>query len=521
MCWIRYGRSLRQNEMKKDKNIILDNFIWRFAERCGAQLVTAVVTLLLARILVPEDYGRTALVAVFINILQVFIDSGLGTALIQKKDADDLDFSSVFYFNFAVCLVLYAGMFIAAPYIAAFYKDPSLTPVVRVASLTLVFSGVKGIQQAYVSRNMMFKRFFFATLGGTLFSAFLGLGMAYAGFGVWALVAQQLSNTAIDTLILWLTVHWRPKAVFSWQRLKGLLSYGWRLLASSLLDTVYNNLRSLVIGRVYTSADLAFYNEGMLAPDVIAVNVDSSIDSVLLPAMSAVQDEPARVKNMTRRAIKTCVYVIAPLMMAMFFCAEPLVRLVLTEKWLPCVPYLRIFCITYMFYPIHTANLNAIKAMGRSGVYLKLEISKKIMGLTLGADDYITKPFNPLELVARVKTQLRRYTRYNTGEAAEPRETAEHDFRGLQISRTTHKCVLFGEELALTPLEFAILWYLCEHRGQVVPSEELFEAVWGEKYMDSNNTVMSHIARLREKMHEPSRKPKFIKTVWGVGYTIE
>ena len=149
------------------------------------------------------------------------------------------------------------------------------------------------------------------------------------------------------------------------------------------------------------------------------------------------------------------------------------------------------------------------------------EEEDRVQGLKLGADDYITKPFNPLELVARVKTQLRRYTRYNTGEAAEPRETAEHDFRGLQISRTTHKCVLFGEELALTPLEFAILWYLCEHRGQVVPSEELFEAVWGEKYMDSNNTVMSHIARLREKMHEPSRKPKFIKTVWGVGYTIE
>ena len=151
----------------------------------------------------------------------------------------------------------------------------------------------------------------------------------------------------------------------------------------------------------------------------------------------------------------------------------------------------------------------------------KSEDSDKILGLNIGADDYLSKPFNPLELVARVKTQLRRYTRYNTGEAAEPRETAEHDFRGLQISRTTHKCVLFGEELALTPLEFAILWYLCEHRGQVVPSEELFEAVWGEKYMDSNNTVMSHIARLREKMHEPSRKPKFIKTVWGVGYTIE
>ena len=150
----------------------------------------------------------------------------------------------------------------------------------------------------------------------------------------------------------------------------------------------------------------------------------------------------------------------------------------------------------------------------------KVEDMDKITGLTLGADDYITKPFNPLELVARVKTQLRRYIRYNPG-GGEPAEDQGYDIRGLQISKSTHKCLLFGEELALTPLEFSILWYLCSRQGQVVSSEELFEAVWGEKYMDSNNTVMSHIARLREKMHENSRKPKFIKTVWGVGYTIE
>lgn len=364
-------------------NKVVKNFLWRLSERCGAQVVTLLVSIVLARLLSPEDFGTVSLVMVFTTILQVFVDSGLGTALIQKKDADDLDFSSVFYFNFAVCLILYIGMFFAAPYIARFYQDESLTAIIRVISLTIVISGVKGIQQSYVSRNMMFKRFFFSTLGGTIFSAFLGIGMAYFGFGVWAIVAQQLSNTAIDTLILWLTVKWRPKKMFSWSRLKGLLSYGWKLLTSSLLDTVYNNLRNLIIGKFYTSADLAYYNQGDKFPKVIVTNINSSIDSVLLPTMSGEQDNRVRVKSMTRRAIKTSTYIMAPLMMGLLFCAEPVVRLVLTEKWLPCVPYLQIFCFTYLFWPIHTANLNAIKSMGRSDLFLKLEIIKKMVGLVL------------------------------------------------------------------------------------------------------------------------------------------
>ncbi len=362
---------------------VIKNFLWRFAERCSAQMVSLVVSIVLARLLAPEDYGIIALVTVFTTIMQVFVDSGLGTALIQKKNADDLDFSSVFYFNFAVCLVLYAAMFAAAPFIARFYNNAALTPLVRVISLTIVISGVKGIQQSYVSRNMLFKRFFYATLGGTIFSAFLGIGLAYAGFGVWALVAQQLSNAAIDTLILWLTVPWRPKKMFSWDRLKGLLSYGWKLLASGLLDRVYSSLRSLIIGKMYSPADLAFYERGNQFPDVIITNINTSIDSVLLPTMASSQDDRATVKSMTRRAIKTSTYIMAPLMMGLAFCAEPIVRLVLTEKWLPCVPFLRIFCITYMFYPIHTANLNAIKALGRSDLFFKLEIIKKIVGLTI------------------------------------------------------------------------------------------------------------------------------------------
>ena len=364
-------------------NSVIKSFFWRFAERCGAQIVTFIVSIVLARILTPGDYGTVALVTVFTTIMQVFVDSGLGTALIQKKNADDLDFSSVFYFNFAVCLVLYLVMFFAAPLIAAFYDNESLIPIVRVISLTIVISGVKGIQQSYVSRNMLFKRFFFATLGGTIFSAFVGIYMAYAGFGVWAIVAQQLSNTTIDTLILWITVKWRPQKMFSWERLKGLLSFGWKLLASALLDTVYNNLRSLVIGKFYSSSDLAYYNQGRQFPSVIVTNVNTSIDSVLLPSMSTAQENRARLKSMMRRAIKTSTYVMAPLMMGLAFCAEPIVRLVLTDKWLPCVPFMRIFCITFLFYPIHTANLNAINAMGRSDLFLKLEVVKKIVDIIL------------------------------------------------------------------------------------------------------------------------------------------
>lgn len=364
-------------------NTVFSNMIWRFAERSGAQLVTFVVSIVLARLLMPEDYGTVALVTVFTTIMQVFVDSGLSTALIQKKDADDLDFSSVFYFNFAVCIILYLIMFFAAPFIASFYNMPELTLVVRVISLTIVFSGVKGVQQSYVSRSMLFKRFFYATLGGTIFSAFLGIAMAYMGFGVWAIVAQQLSNTAIDTLILWITVEWRPKPMFSWERLKGLLGFGWKMLCSALLDTVYSNLRSLLIGKIYSSEDLAYYNEGNKFPSFIVTNINTSIDSVLLPAMSKEQDDKDRVKKMTRRSIMVSCYVMAPLMIGLACCASNVVTIVLTEKWLSCVFFLQIFCITYVFYPIHTANLNAIKAMGRSDLFLKLEIQKKTVGMIL------------------------------------------------------------------------------------------------------------------------------------------
>lgn len=365
------------------KNKTLSGLFWRFMERCGAQGVHFVVQIILARLLAPDLYGIVALVTVFTAILQIFVDSGMGNALIQKKDADDLDFSSVFYFNILMCTVLYIGMFIAAPYIADFYEDGELTLVIRVMSLSLIISGLKNVQQAYVSRTMQFKRFFFSTLIGTIIAAVIGVAMAYAGLGVWALVTQDIVNKFIDTLILWFTVDWRPKLMFSISRLKGMISYGWKLLVSSLIDTVYSNVRQLIIGKMYTSADLGYYNRGKQFPYTIVTNINASIDSVLFPAMASQQDDSQRVKAMTRRAIKTSSYIMWPLMMGLAFTSGTVIELLLTEKWMECVPFLRIFCITYAFYPIQTANLNAIKAMGRSDLFLKLEIMKKCVGVVV------------------------------------------------------------------------------------------------------------------------------------------
>ena len=393
--------------MEKNK-LVTSNLIWRFLERIGAQGVTFIVSIILARLLDPELYGTIALVTVFTAIVQVFVDSGLGSALVQKKDADDLDFSSVFYFNLFFCLILYALMFVSAPLISRFYSRPELTSLVRVLGLTLVISGLKNVQQAYVSRHMIFKKFFFATLGGTIGAALVGIWMAWRGYGVWALVAQNLFNKTVDTIILWLTVKWRPRKMFSFERLKGLLRYGWKLLVSALLETIYRELRSLIIGKKYTSEDLAFYNRGAQFPNLIVTNINASIDSVLFPTMSAEQDNKARVRTMTRRAIKTSTYLMMPLMMGLAVCAESIVSLVLTDKWLPCVFFLRIFCFTYAFYPVHTANLNAIKAMGRSDLFLRLEIVKKIVGLiALGATMFISVKAMALSaLVTSVLSQI-------------------------------------------------------------------------------------------------------------------
>lgn len=362
---------------------IISGLVWKFAERIGAQGIGFIVSIVLARLLSPQDYGLISLITIFLAVSGVFIQSGFGTALIQKKDADNIDFSTVFYFNIMISLIFYFLLYIISPYIAKFYNEPSLTKIVRVMSMSLIISAVNNVQHAYVSKTMQFKRFFYSTLVGTILSGFLGVAMAYMGFGVWALVAQQLFNTLVDTIVLWFTVKWRPQLVFSIKRLKSLFSFGWKLLISGLIDTLYNNIYGLLIGKVYNSSLLGLYNRGNQFPNLIVSNINGPIQSVLLPALSEEQDNKERLKSMVRRSIVTSSFIIYPMMIGMAAVAKPMVNILLGEKWLGCVFFLQISCITLAFWPIHTANLQAINAVGRSDIFLKLEIIKNILGIVV------------------------------------------------------------------------------------------------------------------------------------------
>jgi O-antigen/teichoic acid export membrane protein len=361
------------------KKKILSSLYWKFLERGGTQGLQFVVSVILARLLLPSDYGIIGLITIFISISAVFVQSGFGTALIQKANADETDFSSVFFLSLAVATALYLLLFFTAPIIARFYREPILVPVIRVLAITLLFGAINCVQNAMVSRTMLFRRFFFSSMGGIIGSGGLGIAMAYRGYGVWSLVAQQLTNNLLVTCILWFTVKWRPRAHFSFWRVKTLFNFSGKLLASSLLDTVFTNIYGLVIGKVYNAAMLGFYNRAFQFPNIIESNIDASIQSVMLPALASRQNDRPAVKSMARRSMKTSSYIIMPLMLGMAAIAKPLVSLLLTDRWLPCVPFVRLLCLSFAIMPIQTANLSAINALGRSDIFLKLELIKKAL----------------------------------------------------------------------------------------------------------------------------------------------
>jgi len=358
-------------------------FVFKFAERAGAQGIRFIIQLLLARLLLPEEFGMIALVSVFIAICDVFVTYGFGNSLIANKDSDSVDFSTCFYFGLLLALVVYGIIFIASPAIASFYNNLKLTPVVRVMALRIPIAAFNTVQHAYVSKNMWFKKFFYATLIGTIVSGIVAVVMAYIGFGIWALVEQYLGNVLLDTICLWIIVGWRPTLEFSFTKLKAIYSYGWKILAVGLIDTVYSKLRSLVIGKQYSSEDLAFYSRGYLFPSFGMRLIEPTVNSVLFPALSQCRDNQKEMKNITKHVVLASTYLLYPFMIGLAVIAKPLVVLLLTEKWLPCVVYLQIGCIANLFRPQQFINNSIIKASGRSDLLLKLDIVKKIIGLVL------------------------------------------------------------------------------------------------------------------------------------------
>lgn len=368
---------------KELKDNTVSGLFWKLSEQVGVQLVRMLTMIVLARILSPEDYGAIAIVLVFVGICDVIVTAGLCTPLIQKKEADAIDFSTIFWTSLVLAFLLFGVILAMAPIIAAFYNMPILSPVLRVLGIGIIISAVSSVQNAYVSRSLRFKTFFFANLIGLVLSGILGIWMAYHGYGIWALVGQHLSNLLFATMAVFLMVRWKPTFQFSWLRLRDMWGFGWKIFIAALINRLFQDIRTLLIGKVYTKQDLAFYNQGNTYPHMIVGNINTTINAVLFPAIAQIQDDKATVVSFLRRSIKTGSFLLFPVLLGFAATAEPFVQLVLTDKWLPSVPFIQVICLALLLSPISTPSQQAIKAIGRSDVTMKQEIIKKSVFLLI------------------------------------------------------------------------------------------------------------------------------------------
>lgn len=363
----------------KDKTV--KGVIWSAVDRFSAQGIQFVFSILIARLLVPEDYGVIAMLNIFLAVSQTFIDSGFATALIRKIDRTDTDFSTVFYFNIAVAVFFYLGLFFAAPAIANFYNTPLLVPVTRVTAINLVIGSLSGIHNAKLSIEIDFKSRAKVSVVSAVLTGAVGLWMAYSGYGVWALVVQTVFAGIIRTIMLWIIVKWYPKLVFSWKSFKEMFSFGSKLLVSGLLDTIYNNIYPLVIGKVFSPTTLGVYSKANSLAQFPSSNITSVLHSVTFPVLSTIQNEEDRLAAAYKRFLRIAAFVVFPLMMGLSAVADPFIRLALTDKWEGAIYLLQIICFCMMWYPIHSINLNILQVKGRSDYFLKLEIIKKVQGV--------------------------------------------------------------------------------------------------------------------------------------------
>lgn len=360
--------------MESSKQKVAGGLFWSYGERIMAQLVSLIVSIVLARLLDPENYGVISIVMIFITFCDAIVTGGFGNAIVQKKDADELDVNTMLCCSVATSILLYIIIFCAAPYIASFYNMPIIRPILRVLGLRLLISGVNSIQRAWIQKRMLFKRFFISTSFGTIISAVVGISMAYMGKGAWALVGQYLTNSFIDTAVLLITNDWKPRLQFSWKRAKEMLSYGWKVLVTTVVYTIEGDLRSLIIGKKFGSADLAYYDQGKKFPNLLVTNINTSISNVMFPVLSESQNDPTRLKQLCRRAVRIGIYLLSPLLIGLMGVADTFVIAILSEKWAPCIPFLRILTLVFLVRPFTTTCQQSILSVGRSDITLKIEI---------------------------------------------------------------------------------------------------------------------------------------------------
>lgn len=377
------------------KSKAISGFFWQLAQKLLGQIISFGVSIILARLLMPEEFGIVALSGMFMILVNVVLSGGLHLALVQKKDADDLDYSTIYVAGMGFALIVYAIIFFSAPYVAIAFGNQLACPVLRVLGLNTIIGSLSGVQGAYISRHLQFKRFFYVTFSGQLFSAIVGVAMAFTGFGVWALVGQSMTTTICTTVALSLIVPWHPQLTFSWKRFKQMYAFAWRQMIATIVATISNQMRGYAIGLRHSAADLAYYNRGEGIPGIIHSQIFLTVKSVFMPAMARLQDDTDAVKNGLSRTMKLISYALTPAMLGLAAMSSNIVLVLYTDKWMPAVPFMQLICIMYCFLVLGNMNVEALTAMGRTDIVMKLESGKSFAMLSILA---ITVFISPLAI---------------------------------------------------------------------------------------------------------------------------
>ncbi|MGN0419543.1 MAG: lipopolysaccharide biosynthesis protein [Acetatifactor sp.] len=358
----------------------ISGFMWKFCEKICSQSMSLVVQIILARLLLPEEYGIVGYMVLFMTLADVFLLQGFSTALIQKKDADQTDYSSVFFANLFMAFIIYGVFFFAAPIVAVYYDEAILTPVMRVMSLTVIIGAFSSVHNAILARNMDFKKSFFRGLGYAFAYSFVGIYMAYNHFGVWSLVYAKLAGVFFGGVVLWIAVKWKPQCVFSFGRIWRMFEYSSKVLLTNLLNTLFNNISSVIIGRFYTSADMGYYQRGENLPQSMIQSVDGTLSEVMYPAFSILQSDIDKLKSTLRRSMKTSTFIVFPMLIGLMVLSKPIIIFLFTEKWTDSVIYMQLTCLLCLFWPL-SARIHAINAIGKSSIPLKISLISKCFTL--------------------------------------------------------------------------------------------------------------------------------------------